>query len=203
MWLLMCCIRFGTNRLRIGYEWLAEESVPGIVVFGGPFANGAKVFFPFPGVFIFNGMNFVPKVIKEGVFGILFVGEFVHGFEDFFVGVPGFLEGIDGLGFDEAVDGGGGQGEGAQGEEGFGEIIGRFGLFEDAAHKDAQHVDLICEVDTVGGFQVGFFHRLKGFGIVAVFEGVVVAGLPAAFAFDRGWVVHRARSETGRVGDGW
>ena len=199
---------------RIGVEYgtngLADELVAGVVAFGGPRANGTEVFFPFPGVFSFNGMNFVPKVIKEGVFGVLFVGEFVHGFEDFFVGVPGFPEGIDRLGFDEAVDGGGSQGEGAQGVEGFGEVIGRFGLFDDAAHKDAQHVDLIGEVDAVGGFQVGFLCRLKGFGIVAMFEGVVVAGLAAAFAFDRSRVVHAPRSETspaavmiGRVGDSW
>ena len=100
------------------------------------------------------------------------------------------------MGFDEAGDAGGGEAEHA--EDG-GEVmeVGRWGgSFGETAGEEVEVGNFFGEVGEGGGFEWGEGLVGEAVGVVAVLEGVGVAGLATTMAFRRG--EHGEREVVGR-----
>ena len=89
------------------------------------------------------------------------------------------------LGAQHAREAGGGGGDDAQEADGFGEGFYIMTPFNEAAHADTQHVDLVLHAGEGDVFEVVEFGALEAAGVEAVLEGVGVAGRRAAGAFIR------------------
>jgi hypothetical protein len=86
------------------------------------------------------------------------------------------------LGFEEAGEGGGSQAERAEKDNGIEKIRVWTGLCQDAAGECTEEVDLVGEVDWLGGFEVLEVTLFEVGGIKAMFESIAVAELAASGA---------------------
>jgi hypothetical protein len=79
------------------------------------------------------------------------------------------------LSADEAREAGGGKTEGAQDVDGGVKVLGVTRHLDDAAHVDAQELDLVLEVDGLASLEALELDGLEAAGVEAVLEVVGVA----------------------------